>query len=46
MTMEFRYNIIIIIIDTKRPHSSTFTESTYTTLAKIGMEKHCLFEFI
>ena len=36
MTMEFHYNIII---DTKRPQSSTFTETFFSILAKLGMKK-------
>ena len=43
MTMEFHYNIII---DTKRPQSSTFTEASFSILAKLGMEKDCLLEFV
>ena len=40
MTMEFHYNIII---DTKRPQSSTFHEASFSILAKVGIEKRLPF---
>ena len=39
MTMEFHYNIII---DTKRTKSSTFTEASFSILAKVDMAKKAI----